>query len=244
MQIFGKFLTNFDMDYLVEHYIYVPSEDEEITTKELEILLKKKRKHVAGTIFLYNPTMAPVGFKNDSYLKEQGFEQYGEYVELVPEAMSFVLLAGVKHQYKGKLIEIKYLFGLNKPNIEPTLTLEEFDVDLDKLNSSQLTRYDKTMNYQDVPNIRLSGKFVFFAMGHKYDRHHKNIISYARSLPIQAKKLGKDISFMYDNNYDAKESEELAYFLSPLATGKVKEKRANGFKEAFSTVPPHIVKIV
>lgn len=244
MQIFGKFLTNFDMDYLVEHYIYVPNEDEQITPKELEALLKKKRKHVAGTIFLYNPTMAPVGFKDNSYLKEQGFEAYGEYVELVPEAMSFVLMAAVKHNYKGKLIEIKYLFNLNKPNIEPTMILEEFDSDLDKINSTQLTRYDKELNYQDVPNIRLSGKFVFFAMGHKYDRHHKNIISYAQSIPQQAKKVGKEIAFMYDNNYDAQESEDLAYFLSPLATGKVKDKRANGIKEAFSTVPPHIVKVV
>jgi Mn-dependent DtxR family transcriptional regulator len=53
MQVFGKFSTNFDMDYLVEHYLYVNnSEEEKITVTDLEQMLKKKRKSVAGTIFV------------------------------------------------------------------------------------------------------------------------------------------------------------------------------------------------
>jgi len=244
MQIFGKYSTNFDMDYLVEHYIYLNENDEDrITTDDLQNMLKKKRKTVAGTIILYNPETSPVGFKLSRFLQDDGFDEYDEFVSLNEDAMSFVINAGLKKEYKGKLVEIKYLFNLNRENIQPTPILEEFDADLDKFNSNQLTRYDKELNYLDVPNIRLSGKFVFFGCGHKYDRHHKAIIAYARALSAQVQKLDKNIVFMHDNNYDADEALEIAYFLSPLATGKAKEKRANGFKDAFRTNPPTIQKI-
>jgi len=248
MQIFGKFSTNFDMDYLVEEYIYINQVDEnhkdiKITINDFKNMLTKKRKTVAGTIFLFNPTLAPIGYKNDVYLKTQEFEQYDEYIEIEPDAMSFILGAGLKKEYKGKLVEVKYLFNLNKPNIEPTPILEEFDADLDKYSSNQFTRYDKNLNYHDVPNIRLSGKFVFFGSGHKYDRHHKAIIAYAQSIPEQAKKLGKQIVFMYDNNHKEEECPKISYFLSPFANGKIKDIRANGFKKAFSTNPPTIQKL-
>lgn len=244
MQIFGKFSTNFDMDYLVQHYMYINENDEKIDVKRLEQLLKKKSKNVAGTIFLFNPCMSPVGFNCNSRLEEQGFEDYDRFVELNDEPMSYVLAAATKHTYKGKLIEIKYLFGLNKADIEPTYRMEEFDADLDKYNSNQLTRYDKNMNYQDVANIRLNGKFVFFASGHKFDRHHKAIIAYAQSLPKKVQELGKEIAFMYDNNYDEAGALENAYFLSPLITGKMKDIRANGFKKAFETNPPTVQKLL
>jgi hypothetical protein len=155
----------------------------------------------------------------------------------------YILNAAFKEHYKGKLIEIRYLFNYNRENIEPTPILEEFDADLDKLNSMQLTRYDRNLNYIDIPNIRLTGKFVFFGMGHKYDRHHKNIITYARALSEHVNKLDKTVVFMHDNNYDEDECRELAYYLSPFATGKMREKRANGLKEVFKTVPPKVVKI-
>ena len=244
MQIFGKYKTNFDMDYLAEHYIYFnESEEDKIDIKELETMLKKKRKHVAGTVFLYNPETSPTGFKMSRFLQNDGFEAYNEFVKINENKMAYVLNAGLKDSCKGKLVEIKYLFSYNRENIEPTPILEEFDADLDKLTSSQFTRYDRELNYIDVPNIRLSGKFVFFGMGHKYDRHHKNIINYARALSNHVAKLDKTVVFMHDNNYDSDEALNIAYFLSPLATGKAKEKRANGFKEVFSTNPPHIVKI-
>ncbi|WP_373035495.1 hypothetical protein [Sulfurimonas sp.] len=244
MQIFGKFSTNFDMDYLVEHYIYLnESDDDKITIDDLENMLKKKRKTVAGTIFLYNPETSPVGYKLSRFLQNEGFDKYDEFVPLNEDAMSYVLNAGLKHEYKGKLIEIKYLFNLNRENIEPTPILEEFDADLDKFTSNQLTRYDKQLNYLDIPNIRLSGKFVFFGCGHKYDRHHKAIIAYARALSEHVQKLDKTVVFMHDNNCDADEALETAYFLSPLATGKAKEKRANSFKDAFRTNPPTIQKL-
>jgi len=248
MQTFGKFSTNFDTEYLIEHYIYINEKDEnrediKITIDDLEMMLKKKRKTVAGTIFLYNPTLSPVGFNNDSRLAEQGFEFDNKFHELNFNNMMNLFSKTIREGYRGKLIEIKYLFNLNKANIEPTPILEEFDSDLDRYNSAQLTRYDKNMNYQDYLNIRLSGKFVFFASGHKHDRHHKEIIAYARNIAAQTKKLGKEIVFMHDNNYDAEECVDLAYFLAPLAAGKMRDVRANTFANAFRTNPPTIQKI-
>lgn len=244
MQIFGKFMTNFDMDYLDEHYIYVSGdEDEKITVDDLEAMLKKKRKTVCGTIFLYNPEHSPVGYKMSRFLQEDGFDQYGEFVALNEDPLSYVINAGLKKEYRGKLVEIKYLFSYNRVNIAPTPIIEEFDADLDKLTSEQLTRYDRNLNYIDVPNVRLSGKFVFFGMGSNYDRHHKAIKAYARALSAQVQKLDKTVVFIHDRNYDADESLERAYFIDPNATGKMREIRTNAFKEVFKTVPPQIVRL-
>jgi len=248
MQTFGKFSTNFDHEYLTKHYIYINEKDEDredikISTKEFEALLKKKSKNVAGTIFLYNPTIAPLGFNTNTQLSEQGFEDYEKFCELEFNEIINLCSKAIREGYRGKLIEIKYLFNYNRANIEPTPILEEFDADLDRYTSSQLTRYDKELNYQDYLNIRFSGKFVYFGSTHKHDRHHKEIIKYVRNISTQAVKLGKEISFTHDNNYDANECVDLAYFLSPLATGKIKEKRINAFKNAFRTNPPTIQKL-
>jgi hypothetical protein len=243
LQTFGKFSTKLDLEYIQEQYIYIQESDETISTSDLETMLKKKRKTVAGTIFLYNPTIAPVGYKDNASLESQGYEFDGNFVELEFDRKCGLFSSAIKDGYRGKLIEIKYLFSLNKPNIEPTPILEEFDADLDRYTSNQLTRFDKELNYLNIPNIRLSGKFVFFASGNKYDRHHKSIIAYAKALSEQAKKFGKEIAFMHDNNYDAQESQERAYFLPPIAGGKLRDIRANAFKKAFSTNPPKIIKI-
>ncbi|WP_434581577.1 hypothetical protein [Sulfurimonas sp. NW15] len=244
MQVFGKFSTNFDMDYLVEQYMYInENEEEKITVDDLENMLKKKRKTVAGTVFLYNPEVSPVGYKMSRFLQEEGFDKYDEFVPLNESPKDYVLNAGFKEHYKGKLVQIRYLFNYNRENIEPTPILEEFDADLDKITSSQLTRYDKQLNYIDIPNIRLSGKFVFFGIGNKYDRHHKAIIAYARALSLHVNKLDKNVVFMYDNNYDPDECIERAYYLSPFAGGKAREVRANAVKAIFKTLPPQRVKI-
>ncbi|MDQ7044048.1 MAG: hypothetical protein Q9M34_11045 [Sulfurimonas sp.] len=244
MQIFGKFTTNFDMDYVSGHYIYLNESDEDkISSDDFEQMLKKKRKTVCGTIILYNPELSPVGYTMSRFLQEDGFDKYDEFVPLNEDPMSYVINAGLKRTYPGKLVEIKYLFSYNRTDIAPTPIIEEFDADIDKLNSSQLTRYDKNLNYIDVPNIRLSGKFVFLAMGHKYDRHHKAIFAYARALATQVQKLDKQVLFLHDKNYDTDEALDMAYFLTPLATGKMKEIRANAFKEVFKETPHKIVKI-
>ncbi len=244
MQVFGKFSTNFDMDYLVEEYMYInESEEEKITVDDLENMLKKKRKHVAGTVFLYNPEVSPVGYKMSHFLQNDGFDKYDEFVLLNEDPKDYILNAGFKEHYKGKLVEIKYLFNYNRENIEPTPILEEFDSDLDKISSSQFTRYDRKLNYIDIPNMRLSGKFVFLAIGNKYDRHHKAIIRYARALSEHVNKLDKNVVFMYDNNYDPDECIQRAYYLSPYAGGKAREVRANGVKAVFKTLPPQRVKL-
>ena len=244
MQVFGKFSTNFDMDYLVEQYMYInESEDEKITVDDLENMLKKKRKHVAGTVFLYNPERSPVGYKMSRFLQEDGFDKYDEFVPLNESPKDYVLNAGLKQHYKGKLVEIRYLFTYNRENIEPTPIIEEFDADIDKLTSTQFTRYDRNLNYIDIPKIRLTGKFVFFGIGHKYDRHHKAIIAYARALSAHVNKLDKNVVFMYDNNYDPEECIERAYYPSPYAGGKAREIRANAVKAIFKTMPPQRVKI-
>jgi hypothetical protein len=242
LQTFGIFSTSFDVEYLTQHYIYIPEGNEIIDVPQLEELLGKKRKTVAGTIFLYNPTLSPVGYNTNSKLASQGYEFDGKFCELNFDNNCNLFASAIKDGYRGKLIEIKYLFNINRPNIEPTPILEEFDADLDKYTSNQLTRYDKELNYHDYLNIRLNGKFVFFGSGNKFDRHHKNIIAYARNLSAQAKKLDKEIAFMYDSNYDVMESQEGAYFLPPVATGKFKDVRANAFKKAFSKYPPQIIK--
>ena len=248
MQTFGIFSTNFDHEYLTKHYIYINEKDEarediKISIKDLKKLLKKKSKNVAGTIFLYNPTISPVGFDNNSPLAKQGFEFSDAYHELNFNDMMNLFSKSIRDGYRGKLIEIKYLFNLNKENIEPTPILEELDSDLDRYYSEQLTRYDKQLNYHDYLTMSLNGKFVYFGSGHKYDRHHKEIITYARNISQQAVKLGKEVYFTHDNNYDPDECIDVAYFLSPLAVGKIKERRVNAFKNAFRTNPPSIQKL-
>ncbi|MCW8838293.1 MAG: hypothetical protein OQK11_06295, partial [Thiovulaceae bacterium] len=141
MQIFGRFDTKFDDEFLVEHYIYINEDDETITTKDLKDKLKKKRKHVCGTIFLFNPCMSPVGYNNNSSLASQGYEFNGNFEELNFDEMSNLLYQATKREYKGKLIEIKYLFNINLANIEDTIIIDKFAVDIDLYNSDQLTLF-------------------------------------------------------------------------------------------------------
>jgi len=248
MQTFGIFSTNFDHEYLTKHYIYINEKDEnrediKISLNELEALLKKKRKTVAGTIFLYNPCISPVGYNNNSSLGEQGYEFDGKFSELNFNDNINLFSKAIREGYRGKLIEIKYLFNYNRDNIEPTPILEEFDADLDRYTSGQLTRYDKELNYQDYLNMSFNGKFVYFGSGHKHDRHHKEIIAYARNISAQTLKLGKEIVFTHDRNYDEDECVEVAYFLAPIAAGKIRERRVNAFKNAFRTNPPTIQRL-
>jgi len=248
MQSFGKLATNFDHVYLIKHYIYINTKDDErndikINKQELQKLLKKKSKNVAGTIFLYNPTVIPKGYNNDLSLEDQGFHFDDTFYELEMNEYTNIFSKTIKEPYRGKLIEIKYLFNFNKHNIEPTSVLEEFDADLDRYNSNQLTRYDKQLNYQDYLNISYNGKFVYFASGHKHDRHHKEIIKYAKNIALQTQKLGKEIVFTHDRNFDQEECIEEAYFLSPLASGKMRDIRFNAFEHAFKTNPPTIQRL-
>jgi len=242
MQIFGKYKTLHTIEYLVENYLYFPLEDEKISGEELEVLLQNKRKTVAGTIFLYNPVTAPKGYKIDQKLALQDYIFDDKFTELEVDSTLSTFESKIKN-YKGKLVEIKYLFNYNKPNIQPTFALEEFNSDLERFYSSQATRFDRELNYHDYKNIRLSGKFVFFAWGHKFDPHHPDIKLYAQNLTQQAYKLGKSVAFVYDHTRTYDDIIEHAHFLHPLAFGKNKDKITNAFKEAFKSNPPVPVMI-
>jgi hypothetical protein len=92
------------MDYLVEHYIYInENEDEKLTLDEFKNMLKKRRKHVAGTIFLYNPEETPTGYKMSRFLQNDGFDKYDEYITLNENPRAYILNAGLKKHYKASL---------------------------------------------------------------------------------------------------------------------------------------------
>ena len=106
MQTFGKFATNFDHDYVTKHYIYINEKDEDredikINLNDLKKMLKKKSKTVAGTIFLYNPTISPIGFDNNSSLTDQGFEFNDEFHELNFNDMMNLFSKSVRDGYRG-----------------------------------------------------------------------------------------------------------------------------------------------
>jgi len=236
MQVFGKFKEVHDLEYMIKSYLYIPLKDEnnediEINEEELNLLLKKKNKNVAGTIFLYNPFTAPKDLKRGEKLITQDFRFLDKFYEVHVENEVRIVGRNLK-RYAGKLIEIKYLFNYNKDNIEPTSVLEVFDMDLGKLNSSQLTVFAKNDNFQDAKNISYNGKFIFFAWGHKIDRHHNEIALYASNIAQWAKKSGKEIAFVYDRVKDEDDSFEYTRFFKPASFGKLK-----------LVIPPAIEKI-
>lgn len=238
MQAFGKFATEHDLEYLTEHYLYFNEPDEKIGVADLKALLKKRNKSVAGTIFLYNPVMAPAGYSAERPLAEQGYAFDGDYTELQFGKLMDIFQARIKG-YGGKLIEVKYLFNYNRPDIEPTTVLETFNEDIEKLPSYQQTRFSRELNYHDVKNIRLSGKFVFFAWGNRIDqKHHQNILNYARGIFEQSRKIGKSAAFIYKRGMGLEMSEEGVYFFHPVAGGKLKTKITEAIAKAFSTQPP------
>jgi hypothetical protein len=243
MQAFGKYATSYDNEYLIQHFVYIAPDEEKITTQDLDEMLKKKRKTVSGTIFLFNPCIAPLGYNTNTTLASQGFEFDNNFHELNYEEMHHLIYQAMKKEYMGKLVEIKYLFNLNLKDVQKTSVIDKFEIDLDRYNSQQLTIFDREHNYHDVLNIRLTGKFVFFVNGHKYDKEYTNTYVYAKNLASQAAKLGKKVVFIYDRNYNEDEALNQAYFLEPIVTGKAKAVRSNAFKKAFETNPPEIQRI-
>ncbi len=237
MQTFGKFVIEHDIEYLTEHYLYFNETEENISIDDLKVLLKKKNKNVAGTIFLYNPVMAPKGYHTERPLAEQGYEFDGKYIELQFEKLMDILQSRIKG-YEGKLIEVKYLFNYNRPDIGSTTIEETFNEDIEKLSSYQHTSFDRELNYHDVKNIRISGKFVFFAWGHKFEQEqHHNIVKYAKGIFEQSRKIGKDSSFIYNRRTGLEGSEERVRFFHPIATGRLKTKITAAIAKAFNTNP-------
>ena len=226
MQFFGKFTLVHDLEYLTKSYIYIPLKDDnkneiEVGADHINLLLKKRNKNVAGTIFLYNPATAPIGYDISEKLMYQEFTKYNQFVELQIENEVRTIGKCLK-KFVGQLIEIKYLFNYNKSDIQPTSVLEIFDMDLEKLQTNLLTVFAKKDNYQDYKNISYNGKFIFFAWGHKIDRHHTNIAVYASNIAHWAKKINKEIGFIYDGVKDEEDSFEYTRFFAPSSFGKLK----------------------
>ena len=245
MQFFGKLKAIYDLEYITKSYLYIPHKDEDredikIDTEQLNLLIKKKSKNVAGTIFLYNPENAPLGYKLNEKLQYQGFEFDDEFHELEIDQSIRILGRNLK-KYRGKIIEIKYLFNYLQEDIEPTKALEIFDMDLEKVHTNQLTVFSKDENFQDYKNISYNGTFIFFAWGHKFDRHHTNISTYASNIAQWAKKSGKEIGFVYDKVKDADESFEYTRFIHPVNFGKLKLVVPSAIETVFArdTIAPY-----
>ncbi len=226
MQVFGKFKEVHELEYLIKSYVYIPLKDEnrldiEIDVEQFNMLLKKKSKNVAGTIFLYNPWTAPIGFDKKEKLSYQDFTFDDEFHELQIEDAVRKIGRNLK-RYAGQLVEVKYLFTYNKEDIQPTTIIEVFDMDLEKIHTNLLTVFSKDYNFQDYKNISYNGKFIFFAWGHKFDRHHTNIATYASNIALWSKKLNKEIGFVHDGVKDEEGSFEYGRFVSPIAFGKMK----------------------
>jgi len=226
MQVFGKFKEVHELEYLTKSYLYIPFKDENSVDIEIDIdqfnqLLKKKNKNVAGTVFLYNPWTAPLGLDKKEKLSYQDFRFNDKFHELQVEDAVRIMGRNLK-RYAGQIVEIKYLFNYNKEDIQPTSTLEVFDMDLEKLHTNLLTVFAKTDNFHDYKNISYNGKFIFFAWGHKFDKHHTNIATYASNIAHWAKKLNKEIGFIYDGVKDEEGSFEYTRFISPVSFGKLK----------------------
>ena len=245
MQFFGKLKVVYDLEYVTKAYLYIPFKDEDredikIDVNQLDILIKKKSKNVAGTIFLYNPESAPLGYSLNEKLQYQGFEFNNEFHELEIENAIRILGRNLK-KYRGQIIEIKYLFNYLKEDIQPTKALEIFDMDLEKIHTNQLTVFAKDENFQDYKNISYNGKFIFFAWGHKFDRHHTNISTYASNIALWAKKAGKEIGFVYDKVKDADESFEYTRFIHPVNFGKLKLVVPTAIETVFAreTIAPY-----
>lgn len=235
MQVFGKFKEVHELEYLTKCYLYLNKDEEDtLEIDGLNLLLKKKNKNVAGTIFLYNPYTAPVGYNLDDKLQDQGFTFDDNFYEVQLEDAIRLIGKHLKDKYKGMLIEIKFLFNYIKKDILPTSALEVFDMDLEKLNTNQLTVFGKEDNYHDYKNISYNGNFIFFAWGHKYDKHHSNIATYAVNIAQWAKKLNKDIGFIYDGVQDVEQSFEYTRFIHPVAFGKLKNILPNALGKVFN----------
>lgn len=223
MQFFGKIKSIHDLEYITKSYIYINENEEDILTKErLNLLLKKKNKNVAGTVFLHNPATVPLGYSIDEKLAYQDFVFDDEFHQLEIEDEIRIVSKALKHKYKGKLIEVKYLFNYNKKDILPTKAMEILDMDLEKIHTNLLTVFAKEDNFQDYKNISYNGKFILFAWGHKIDRHHTNIFTYASNIAQWSKKAGKDITFVYDGVRDEQGSFEYVRFFAPYQFGKLK----------------------
>ncbi|WP_321468147.1 hypothetical protein [Halarcobacter sp.] len=243
MQYFGVIETKYEEIFLTSSFLYFNREDEEMSVKELKQLIKTnkdKKKNIAGTIFLYNPVITPVGYDSNSFLLDQDFDNFGEYIELKQENYITAFKQALCANYEGKLVEIKNLFNLNEENIDASQLLTKFNSDLETYNSTQNTEFDRDIMYFDAQTFIPSGKFVFFAWGEKINsKEFPYIDSYARTIYDRVKQMGKKIAFVYKKEKTQPWCEEHLQFAALTKNNnKYKHAITHSIKKSFEQVPP------
>jgi hypothetical protein len=244
MQFSGRYDTNFDDEFLVESYLYFNKSDEdELTSSEFKQLIKNKKlkkKNIVRTIFMYNPFYFPLGYDEKKSLTSQGFEFNSDFHSLKIEKEIALFRAKIK-QYDGQIIEIRTLFNLNIKKIDHLEILMKFNEDTELLNTNQLTHFDKSMNYVDVHNLNINGKFVFFAWGNKINKKEFLYIhDYAYNIYDKCVQMQKKISFLYRQSTQSKYATEHLHFLHPSDTSKFAYRMPDSLEKVFETHPPQI----
>jgi hypothetical protein len=244
MQYFAKYDTSFDEEFLYEGYLYLANEDENLSINEFEALIKTKKdkkKNIAGTIFMYSPYAYPKGYNNLKSLTSQGFDFEQGFVEVEVERELTMLKHAFSGEYGGKIIEVRYLFNLNIENIDKEELLGQLNMDLHKLHSSQLTVFDRDLNYIDTHNLHINGKFVFFAWGHKISNKGAGAIKqYAQDIYDKCVQMQKKIAYTYRASMGKEYAIENIQFLHPIQSGRFKSNMPHTLKEIFKTNPPTV----
>lgn len=245
MQYFGNLETKYDEVFLTSSYLYFNKENEEITPKELKQLIKTnkdRKRNIAGTIFLYNPIVTPIGYDSNKFLLDQDFDKFDEYVELKQENYITIFKQALSSNYEGKLIEIKNLFNLVEERIDASSLLTKFNEDLEKYNSSQNTEFDRDIMYFDAQTFIPSGKFVFFAWGEKINaKEFVFINNYAQTIFRRCLDMGKKIAFIYKKEKTQQWCEDYIQFASVTQMGKYKHAISHSIKKSFEQTPPSVV---
>lgn len=239
MQYFAKYETNFDKEFLTQGYLYFPHDDENISVNEFEKLIKTKKdkkKNIAGTIFMYNPYAYPKGYNRLKSLRSQDFE-FDEFCEVEIER-ELTLFKNAIGNYKGQLIEVRYLFNLNTEYIDKDEILTSFNMDVERLNTNQLTIYDRYMNYTDLNSFTINGKFVFFAWGHKITKAYVHINNYAHTIFEKSVQMQKKIAYVYKYSSGQENALTNLQFLHPIQNGRFKSNMPYALCEVFKTNPP------
>ncbi len=241
MQFFGKYDTRFESEFLVESYFYFNREDEELSPEEFKKLInnkKLKKKNIAGTIFMYNPFYYPHGYDENKKLSSQDFEFDGSFHSLKMER-EITLFKQQMKGYEGKVVQIRFLFNFNVQNIDRDETLMTINDDVEMLSTEQLTRFDRELNYTDVNNLGLNGKFILFAWGSKINpREFPYINDYAKAIYEKCLESQKNVVFVYKRSSQKEYAIEHLQFMHPITTGRFKDRLPDAFAEVFGPDVP------
>ena len=245
MQHFGKYDLGFDKEFLVESYLYVNKEGEDdISVEDFEELIKNKKlkkKNIAGTVIMYNPFVYPLGYDQKKDLKMQDYDKFGEFDELKIER-EITLFKPLVKKYEGQLIEMRYLFNLNTHNIDTSEKLMALNQDAELLNSNQYTVFHKEMNYHDIPNMTINGKFVHFAWGTKINKKEfVYIYNYAKEMYDKCVQMQKKVCFNFKRTTQMPYAIEHLQFLHPIGVGRYKNRMVPALKNMYATNPPQSV---